>query len=134
MPSAQPSATSLPDFTSEGMLPPDDYILTFDELRGSMLVIGPGAGYPNWDAAWRNKLVDNLEILTGQLCRFGITEIYIDGSFVEDKDHPNDIDGYFECDKRLLISGQLVQNLNLLDPYKCWTWNPKDRRLYPGSQ
>jgi hypothetical protein len=133
MPSAQPSSPALPGFTPEGMLPPGDYPLSIDELRNSMLVLGPGPSYEHWDVGWRRKLVDNLGVLTGQLCRLGITEIYIDGSFVEDKDHPNDIDGYFECDRRLLTSGQLVQNLNLFDPHKSWSWDPKDRRLYPGS-
>jgi hypothetical protein len=63
-----------------------------------MLVEGPEEGYPDWDSEWRMKLVENLEIMIGQLRRVGITEIFVDGSFVEDKDHPNDIDGYFECD------------------------------------
>lgn len=59
--------------------------------------------------------------------------IFIDGSFVEDKDHPNDIDGYFECDLLDLASGRLQRELNLLDPHKIWTWDSKSRRFDADS-
>lgn len=54
---------ALPAFAEDGLLPPADYELTLDELRESLLVVGPGADYPNWDVAWRRLLVDNLGIL-----------------------------------------------------------------------
>jgi hypothetical protein len=123
---------ALPPFTSDGLLPPGDYALTLKELRSSMLVVGPGAGYPGWDCAWRQRLVSNLEILVNQLWQIGRREIFIDGSFVEDKDHPNDIDGYFVCDLHELASGELERRLNLLDPHKSWTWDPTQRRPYRG--
>lgn len=123
----------LPSFNSHGLLPPGDYELTLAELRQSMLVVGPGAGYPHWDAVWRSGLVDNLEVLVQQLWAVGITEIFVDGSFAEDKDHPNDIDGYFICDLRHLVSGRLERELNLLDPAKSWTWDPSARRSYYGD-
>src|SRR5882724_11780386 len=112
----------LPSFTSDGLLPPGDYELTVDELRESLLVVGaraPGAS-PGWDGAWRRQLVENLAILVGQLWQAGITEIFIDGSFAEDKDHPNDIDGYFVCDLRRLACGGLERDLNTLDPHRIW--------------
>lgn len=126
--------SSLPEFTAEGLLPPGDYELTFGALRSSFLVLGPGdpKECPTWDATWRERLVGNLEILVQQLWQVGITEIFIDGSFVEEKDHPNDIDGYFVCDLMHLASGRLEQQLNLLDPYKVWTWDPTSRRPYRG--
>jgi hypothetical protein len=129
----------LPPFTPDGALPPGDYLLTLDELRTSMLVLGPGEPKqcPTWDASWREKLVENLAVLVGQLWQVGITEIFVDGSFVEDKDHPNDIDGYFACDLRQLASGDLQRQLNILDPYKIWTWEPATRRPcrgYPKKQ
>ena len=71
--------------------------MTLEELKDSMLVEGPGEGYPNWDAEWRAKLVENLRVLVVQLWEVGVTEIFVNGSFVEDKEHPGDIDGYFEC-------------------------------------
>jgi hypothetical protein len=97
-----------------------------------MLVDGPEMGYENWDSEWRAQLVDSLAILVRQLWEVGIDDIYIDGSFVEDKEHPNDIDGYFTCELRYLTSGLLQSRLNLLDPYKVWTWNPATRRPYRG--
>ncbi len=125
--------TTLSGFTEDGLLPPGDYELTFDELRDSLLVRGPGEEhYPNWDRDWRLHLVDSLEVLVSQLWKIGITEVFADGSFVEDKDHPNDIDGYFECDLKELASGELVRELNALDPHKVWTWDPGSRRPYHG--
>jgi hypothetical protein len=86
----------IPPFGPDGLLPPGDYEVSFDELRRSPLVLGPGdprEGTP-WDTPWREELVGNLEILTRQLWQEGIREVFADGSFAEDKDHPNDIDGY----------------------------------------
>ena len=74
-----------PIFTADGLLPPGDVALTLDELRASVLVDGPGTTCPNWDAEWRLQLVDNLEIMVRQLWRVGITDVFADGSFVEDK-------------------------------------------------
>lgn len=124
----------IPSFEPNGLLPPGDYEVSFTELRQSILVIGPGdpIRLPHWDAAWRAKLVDNLEILTRQLWQVGIADVFADGSFAEDKDHPNDIDGYFVCDLDRLKSGQLTRELNLLDPGKVWTWDPASRRPYRG--
>lgn len=124
--------TGLPAFTADGLLPPGDYVLTLDELRTSLVVVGPGAAQPAWDAAWRAQLVANLEILVKQLWQVGVHDIFIDGSFVEDKDHPNDIDGYFVCGLQELATGDLQRRLNLLDPHKVWTWDPRDRRAYRG--
>lgn len=123
----------IPDFTSDGLLPQGEYEVTLDELRQSILVVGSQQGYhPHWDSEWRAVLVANLELVCKQLWQAGIKEIYIDGSFVEDKDHPNDIDGYFVCELKELASGNLERKLNLLDPNKVWTWDPKTRRSYRG--
>lgn len=126
--------TKLPPFTADGLLPANDYALTIDELRDSLLVAGPqqSSGESHWDGPWRRKLVDSLSILVAQLWQVGITEIFVNGSFVEDKDHPNDIDGYFVCDRLFLASGELERQLNLLDPHKVWTWDPATRRPYRG--
>jgi hypothetical protein len=124
---------SLPPFNSDGLLPPDDYELTIEDLRKSMLVEGAPNGSRSWDKQWRLHLVDNLEILAKQLWQAKINHIFINGSFVEDKDHPNDIDGYFECDLKQLASGELQRDLNSLDPHKVWTWDPKSRRASPNS-
>lgn len=124
----------IPTFQPNGLLPPGDYDVSFEELRQSVLVGGPSAtpDLSSWDSRWRGRLVDNLEVLTKQLWQVGIREIYGDGSFAEDKDHPNDIDGYFVCGLRELASGDLVRQLNLLDPFKVWTWDPLSRKPYRG--
>jgi hypothetical protein len=120
-------------FTFDGLLPAGEYEMTLDEIRASILVKGPDATmYPNWDAAWRLQLVNNLEVLLKQLRTCGVTDVFVDGSFVEDKDHPNDIDGYFKCDVFRVISGDLQRELNLLDPHKIWTWSPSARRPAAG--
>ena len=111
-------------FTRDGVLDPGDYELTLDQLRSSLCVVGPSSGYPNWDVSWRAKLVDNLEIMVKQLWQVGIKEVFLDGSFAEDKDHPKDIDGYFPCDLKDLASGRLERELNKLDPFRTWTWDP----------
>src|SRR5438477_4717022 len=63
----------------------------------------------------------------------GIDQIFIDGSFVENKDHPNDLDGYFVCDLRYLASRQLQMDLNAIDPFKVWTWDRQQRIPDPNS-
>ncbi|MEK4406522.1 hypothetical protein MKZ26_19360 [Sporosarcina sp. FSL K6-6792] len=118
-------------FNEEGLLPPKDYELTLNELRASILVKGSQNENP-WDMKWRLFLVNQLEILAEQLWVVGINQIYIDGSFVEDKAHPNDIDGYFECELMDLASGELERKLNALDPYKVWTWDSSSRKPYRG--
>jgi hypothetical protein len=122
----------LPEFTDDGLLPPGEYVMTVTELKRSRLVRGPIAGKPDWDADWRLHLVENLGILVCQLHQVGITVIFVDGSFVECKDHPNDIDGYFECPRRRLEDGDLQNELNLLDPHKIWTWDSSSRRPFRG--
>jgi hypothetical protein len=125
---------TIPPFDPDGLLRPGDYEVSFDELRQSVLVSGPAdpLRYPSWDTPWRERLVNNLEILCRQLWQVGVRAIFADGSFAEDKEHPNDIDGYFECDLRELITGELERKLNLLDPSKVWTWEPASRKPYRG--
>jgi hypothetical protein len=122
----------LPPFDHDGLLPAGDYELDFQGLRESFLVTGTGGKSPTWDAPWREFLVNNLQIMTEQLWTLGVTEVFADGSFVEEKDHPNDIDGYFVCSLQALASGELARKLNLLDPHKIWTWDPRSRQSHRG--
>jgi Family of unknown function (DUF6932) len=126
--------TAIPPFDADGLLPPGDYELSLDQLRRSPLIHRPRKieGGSNWDAPWREHLVDRLEVLVRQLWQVGIRDVYADGSFVEDKDHPNDIDGYFVCDLMPLATGELARQLNSIDPFKVWTWSPASRRPYRG--
>lgn len=123
----------LPTFNTDGLLPPGDYRLTLDQLRNSFLVTGEGVCSSCWDTQWRRWLIDNLETLASQLWQVGIQRIFVNGSFVEDKDHPNDIDGYFECSLDVLKSGELQRKLNALDPHKVWTWTDASRRPGRGT-
>lgn len=113
-------------FNQQGLLPPGDYLMTFSDLKTSLLVTGP-AGV-SWDQAWRLKLVEKLEIMVNQLWTVGITEIFINGSFVEMKPHPNDIDGYFVTDILRVATRDLERDLNRLEPDKIWTWAPASRK------
>jgi len=70
--------------------------------------------------------------MCSQLWSVGIEEVYLDGSFTEAKAHPNDIDGYFEFDAGRVATGELQRELNKIDPKKCWTWDPEERRSYRG--
>ena len=120
----------IPPFNDRGLLPPGDHTVTFADLRASPLVWGPPDRPLEWDDDWRNHLVDQAEILVRQLWAVGIEEVFLDGSFAEDKPHPNDIDGYFVTDLRRLASGQLQRDLNALDEHGVWTWDAASRRPY----
>lgn len=109
-------------FNDDGLLPPQDFPMTINELRESLLVCGSQDNSP-WDQKKRLLLVNNLEILVNQLHQVGIDQIFIDGSFVEDKASPGDIDGYFVVDPVRLTD--IVKELNTIDPHKIWNW--KDR-------
>ena len=121
------------EFTKDGLLSSQDYESSISDLRKSILVQGQKNKSVNWDLEWRMRLVDNLEILVNQLWKVGINNIFVNGSFAEDKIHPNDIDGYFECDKKRLLSGHLERELNLLDPHKTWTWDSSRRWFDPET-
>lgn len=117
-------------FNEDGVLTPGDYPMTTEALKDSLLVRGPGNEFP-WNKKRRLKLVNNLEILVKQLHTIGIDEIFIDGSFVEDKASPGDIDGYFIADVHTLPD--VVRELNKIDPYKVWTWDWNNRIIDRNS-
>jgi hypothetical protein len=121
-------------FNAHGLLPHGDYTVTFAELRESLLVKGVAPVRSTWDGPWRRHLVENLEILAEELWKAGIANIFVNGSFVEDEDHPNDIDGYFECDFEEFYTGRLANKLNRLSSHKVWTWEPDDRVVVKGAE
>ena len=106
-------------FNKHGLLPKGDYKYTFKELQSSIFVKGPEKpSIPNWDSQRRANLVHQAEILVKQLWDIGITKIWLDGSFAEAKPHPNDIDGYFECNLSEFASGYIQRELNKIDLIK----------------
>lgn len=120
------------NFTPQGLLPPGDYPLTSAELRASLLVHGPpGRSARRWDVERRLWLIDNLAIMAGHLWRLGIHDIFLNGSFVEEKASPNDIDGYFYCPMSYFRMGHLQRDLQQLDP--VWTWVNNSRTKDPNS-
>jgi hypothetical protein len=124
-------------FNSDGLLPTGTYDATISDIKASILVQGDGTS-STWDKDWREELVDKAAVLINQLWSVGITDIFIDGSFVEDKDHPNDIDGYFDPHLSMYSVTditkfeQIVSALNNLDPHKVWNWDPTSRRAVHG--
>jgi hypothetical protein len=125
---------SLPEFTRGGLLPVGDYPMTLAQLMTSSLVRGPRGRRRSryWDVEWRARLVGNLRLVADELAQVGISEIFINGSFAENKDHPNDIDGYFVCDRMRFLSGRLERELNRVAAVRCWTWESHDRQPVPG--
>jgi hypothetical protein len=51
---------------------------------------------------------------------------------VEDKDHPNDIDGFFPFPGGARKVRELVDGLNQRDPLRSWGWDPRTRKSYRG--
>ena len=125
------------NFNSDGLLDPGAYDATFADIRASILVTGNGSS-PSWDSSWRNELVSNAELLVKELWSVGFNDIFLDGSFVEDKDRPNDIDGYFDTNLSALNINDmqkamgLISALNNLNPHKIWNWDPRARRKVHG--
>jgi hypothetical protein len=117
------------------VLPEGAFALTLGELRTSTLVKGPRPDSPYWGAHrvadGRRKLADNLEVFVRELWEVGVPEIFIDGSFLEDEDHPNGIDGSFGCDWRELVSGALQDRLNQPDPHRPGLITSHDSRGNP---
>jgi len=122
----------IPDFDEDGLLPFDS-VATPEELRQSHLVTGLGVGSAAWDSAWRGELVDKVTLVYDLFMRAGgVDEFWIDGSFVENVDHPGDIDVYFTMqDGRDFLAFPGI--VNALEGEDIWSWDPGRRRLYPGS-
>ncbi|MBL7668900.1 MAG: hypothetical protein JNM39_00310 [Bdellovibrionaceae bacterium] len=125
-------------FDPNGVLAPGTYDATLQDIKNSILVNGNGNS-PTWDKVWRKQLVDSASILINELWSVGIVDIFLDGSFVEEKDHPNDIDGYFDPHLSMLSVpdivkyAKLISDLNILNKYKVWNWDHNSRRQAPGS-
>jgi len=77
---------TIPAFDADGLLPPNDYELSFEELRNSILAVGPGRA--EWDSAWRLQLIGNLETLTQQLWQVGVSEVFADGPLPKTRTTP----------------------------------------------
>jgi hypothetical protein len=125
----------IPPFDARGLLP-HDCQTTLDELELSFLVTGKGVDSSSWDAPWRHQLVQNLRAVARTFWQAGgVREIWIDGSFVEARDQPGDIDClFFLDDLRDWATGAFQARLNAVEGEDLWNWSDARRRLYPGAK
>jgi hypothetical protein len=75
----------IPSFTDEGLLPPGVHQTGLEELKEKM----------GWSRK-RRELLEGLEEALELMASYGVVRAYLDGSFVTDKDRPNDIDGCYD--------------------------------------
>jgi hypothetical protein len=75
----------IPRFTDEGLLPPGAHETDLEELEQKM----------GWSRK-RRGLLEELEEALEMMASSGVARAYVDGSFVTDKDRPNDIDGCYD--------------------------------------
>jgi hypothetical protein len=75
----------IPRFTDEGLLPPGIHETDLEDLREKM----------GWSRK-RSALLEGIEEALELIAACGVVRVYLDGSFVTDKDRPNDIDGCYD--------------------------------------
>lgn len=88
----------IPTLNEKGELPPGDYNASLDEIDARF-------GRAN---KRRRELMRGLRAATANLAKTGVRKIWVDGSFVTDKEYPNDIDGVWETHEQI--------DLTVLDP------------------
>lgn len=91
------------------MLPPGIHTATLEEVRDKL----------GWGLRRRN-LLDRLEVALRLMKNCGIERVYLDGSFVTEKDRPGDIDCCYD-----VPSG--ATNLRMM--YPIWPWTPANRAM-----
>ncbi len=76
----------VPQFDKYGLLPPGVHSIgSWSELESTF----------GWNEH-RKRLLEGLKIATGHLAKAGCTTLYLDGSFVTDKEFPGDYDACYE--------------------------------------
>jgi hypothetical protein len=75
----------LPDFTSDGLLPPGEHPATWDEILGRF----------GWNPR-RQALLSGLAAALIPLRSAGCTRLFLDGSFVTSKELPGDYDAAWD--------------------------------------
>jgi hypothetical protein len=75
----------IPQFTDEGLLPPGVHETNLEELKEKM----------GWSRK-RRELLEGLEEALELMASCGVVRVYLDGSFVTDKDRPNDVEGCYD--------------------------------------
>ncbi|MBA2535757.1 MAG: hypothetical protein H0V21_12180 [Rubrobacter sp.] len=90
-------------FTDEGLLPPGIHETDLGELEEKM----------GWSRK-RQGLFETLEEALGLMATCGVIRVHLDGSFVTDKDRPNDVDGC--CDLAEDVSAEDLERLTPIFP------------------
>jgi hypothetical protein len=89
----------LPDFTSDGLLPPGEHLATWDEISNRF----------GWNPR-RQSLLAGLSAALIPLRTAGCGRIFLDGSFVTDKELPGDYDAAWD------LAGVDLGLLHVLEP------------------
>ncbi len=98
----------IPDFTEQGILPPGIHQATLDDVRSRL----------GWGRK-REDLIKGLEMALQLVGNCGVERVYLDGSFVTDKDRPGDIDGCYD----------VPPGADLTKAFPIWPLNQDTRRL-----
>ena len=80
----------IPEFDTNGNLPPGLHRTTLENIKSKL----------TWSIK-RKKLFDGLEEAVKNLRSAGVSQIYLDGSFITTEDEPNDIDGCWVPNSRV---------------------------------
>jgi hypothetical protein len=89
----------LPQFDSEGNLPPGIHEASWDELEAAFAT-----------NAHRRRLLAGFKAVAKKLAECGCERVYLDGSFVTSEPVPDDFDGAWE------LSGVDLRKLRSLEP------------------
>ncbi len=89
---------SIPSFNENDELPDGEYVVSLEEIEIRF-------GCANEQKRW---LMQGLKAAAANLGNANVRKLWIDGSFITDKENPNDIDGVWETNQKI--------DLNVLDP------------------
>ena len=84
-PTERPRQTGIPTFDANGNLPPGVHKATLSEIQAKLA----------WNAK-REELVEGFAQAIRNLADAGVKRVWIGGSFVSEKEEPNDIDGCWD--------------------------------------
>ena len=84
----------IPALNDKGELPPGEHAVTLSTVQRRF----------GRSTARRKALMEGLEQAAENLGKAGVDRIWIDGSFITDKEEPNDIDGCWEYSEQVDLS------------------------------
>lgn len=108
--------TQIPDFTSDGSLPPGIHVTTWEEFeqRYSLNLT-------------RKTQLKGMKKAIEEFKKAGCSKIYIDGSFVTWKKHPGDFDALYDLDE---VERHAIHDI-LIDP--SFEGREKQKEYYEGE-